>query len=284
MMERPPLSWWQANAERLNLRHVGAAELKGACPACGGTDRFRVNVAGAYCRHCAPDASARDGYRAIIEAAGWNGERQSPPLPPVAAPPKAKPSRTRDYAMRLIDESRPIAGTVAEAYLVLRCLWAARRCRALLYHDGVRSDAGLRPALVVPLAPDFDAEPTGCHAVLLTRRGDKVAKRSFGDVRGSSAWLGSERRPRIAIAEGVENALSAALLAGEPVHPVATMGTAGLAKWTRPAWCEDVRIFADRDGAGATAAIALRERTGAAIRWCEGDANDELRPATEEPQ
>lgn len=292
-IRKPDLAWWEAQQERLGLKRVGG-ELHGPCPVCGGTDRFRVNERGVFCRQCAPTASAA-GLRAILDAAGWSATNQAPPAPPKAErkPPRKQPAkpRTADYAMRVLAASQPIEDSKAAVYLLMRGLWAATEgdYPALRYHPEVHAAGASHPALVVPLAPDFGAKPTGCHVVLLTDRGEKAdieggAKRNYGTLSGNAAWLGERKTDVVVIAEGIEDALSAALLESRKhpnAHPVATAGTAGLAKWTRPNWCKHVVIAMDRDVPGAKAAWELHYRLGdcAELRWPqEGkDANDELR-------
>ena len=67
----PSLADWRSAASRLGLQRRGG-ELVGACPACGGEDRFRVTRRGGFfCRQCCPDRHAgADAMRRIMEAAG----------------------------------------------------------------------------------------------------------------------------------------------------------------------------------------------------------------------
>ena len=67
----PTLADWQTRAPALELKRAGG-ELVGPCPACGGTDRFRVTKRGGFfCRQCCPDGKAGgDAMRRILEAAG----------------------------------------------------------------------------------------------------------------------------------------------------------------------------------------------------------------------
>ena len=71
-MSNPTFADWQAVAGSLGLKRVGK-ELVGPCPRpiCGGTNRFRVNAHGFYCRECAPDGKTDPAIlREIQEAAG----------------------------------------------------------------------------------------------------------------------------------------------------------------------------------------------------------------------
>lgn len=67
----PPQADWEARASALGLKRLGG-ELVGPCPACGGTDRFRVTQrGGVFCRQCCPDGKSIDPLRRIVEAAGF---------------------------------------------------------------------------------------------------------------------------------------------------------------------------------------------------------------------
>ena len=69
----PRLADWRAAASRLGLRRQGG-ELVGPCPACGGTDRFRVTRRGGFfCRQCCPDGRSMDAVRRILDRAGLAG-------------------------------------------------------------------------------------------------------------------------------------------------------------------------------------------------------------------
>ena len=67
----PTLAAWRGAG--LGLRRAGR-ELVGPCPACGGSDRFRVLASGRFfCRQCCPDGKAgADAMRRIVEAAGFD--------------------------------------------------------------------------------------------------------------------------------------------------------------------------------------------------------------------
>ena len=72
MTALPSLDDWQAAAPALGLKRHGR-EWVGPCPACGGTDRFRIGPRGFFCRQCCPDGKAGAGaMRQIVEAAGFD--------------------------------------------------------------------------------------------------------------------------------------------------------------------------------------------------------------------
>lgn len=299
-----------------NLRRVGA-ELVGPCPSCGGEDRFRIAANGkAFCRRCCPDGSSASmtALRRIEEIVGFKGapgrRSNSTTKPPaISEPSKATPKRDHSaYGLRLLVESEPLAGTLADKYLSTRGLsqpvmpdWC-RRAR-LRFHPRARCWVGgtrqhpifdTFPALICPASAGVGQPPAAVHAVMLTPDGRKAdikgaAKRTFGSVRGLAAWLGDDSQPEtILLCEGVENALSAAVLAQcdgiETAHPVACFGDAGFAHFNPPEGIKRVVAFMDSDRAGYVALAKLRQRCQTVDIEVEtrspnigADANDELR-------
>lgn len=82
--QAPPLDWWRDNAKALELKWAGA-EIKGPCPACGGTDRFWIPTRGAHagifgCRGCQPGQNV-GAFRAIVDVCrglGWQANGHDP--------------------------------------------------------------------------------------------------------------------------------------------------------------------------------------------------------------
>ena len=72
--QQPRPSWgdWCEAAQRLGLKRQGG-ELKGACPACGGTDRFHVRQGGGACalvgcRGCLDGQERGAGFGEVLNA------------------------------------------------------------------------------------------------------------------------------------------------------------------------------------------------------------------------
>jgi phage/plasmid primase-like uncharacterized protein len=120
----------------LGLKKNGPHELTGACPRCGGVDRFNIHTKrGAwFCRGC--DAKGGDGISLLMHARGLpfreavediNGESADDARPapaPIEAKPKpeakddaALAAFIRRMAAKAIARMRPIAGTDGEVYL-----------------------------------------------------------------------------------------------------------------------------------------------------------------------
>lgn len=146
------------------------------------------------------------------------------------------------------------------------------------WHDGVR--LGRYPAMVAPVtAPD--GKVLALHRTYLSDDGHKadvpaVKKLTVaaGSLTGACIALHQPVRGCIGIAEGIETALAA--WRGSGVPTVAAYCARNLAAWQWPAGVQRVVVFADADGAGRTAAEALRARLRAAGKLC-----DVLMPSTE---
>jgi phage/plasmid primase-like uncharacterized protein len=114
----------------VKLKRFGR-ELVGPCPACGGRDRFAVNVGKQIwnCRGCARGGDVIDlvrhldgtGFAAAVET--LTGQKPHP-APAVKSVPKITTNGDDDYEQRqrgkarwLWSQRRPIAGSIAETYL-----------------------------------------------------------------------------------------------------------------------------------------------------------------------
>ena len=265
------------------LRRVGG-QLVGPCPVCGGDDRFYVTAQGAaFCRHCCPDGGNAEAVKALFAAAFGDGGRHNGGPPPERKPTPPTPSRTQPKALRIIRESRAIEGSPAEAYLarVRGITQDDYGVGALRFHPAAEFRGRVFPALVAPVMDGWraladvgdDDEPypgrfVACQCVMLTADGEKAkhpdlpknSKPSFGPVSQGAVYLGARPEGVVVLAEGIENAISLAALAGVPCHPVATLGAARMAKWNPPKWCGAVLIAADGDPAGMRHAQAAHRR------------------------
>ena len=279
--------------------------MVGPCPVCGGEDRFYVTAqGGAFCRKCCPDGGNPDAFKALLRAAF--GDANGGPPAPRERKPAPPPSRTQAFAMRIIGESKPAAGTPAEEYLASRAIRPGDyRAGALRFHPAVQHKGVKFPALVaivwdawrmageVEDGGHYPGEPVACQCTFLDGAAKSKhpalegnPKRSYGPVGQGAVYLGTMPEGLVALAEGVENAVSLGALAaqaGARCHPVATLGAGGLSKWNPPAWCSAVLIAADGDPAGMRHAQAAHRRftrhglTAVVRQFKDGaDANDLL--------
>jgi hypothetical protein len=180
-------------------------------------------------------------------------------------------------ALAIWHESRPIAGTIAERYLMSRGIvldGLAAEVRAnLRYHPGCprpRDDAGdFAPPLaaMVALVKHSERGLVTIHATYLRADGSGKAaiakpKAMFGPVRGGAVRLGTLRAGDwLAIAEGIETALAVVSACALPAW--AALSAGGIRALVLPREATHVVICADHDASGT----GQRAAQDAAERW-----------------
>ncbi len=201
--------------------------------------------------------------------------------------PSSKPRDTTAAARRVWDATKPLAGTLAETYLLARGVG----------HVAVAPSLRFFPALAHPYAPGrFPAIVAGVqcaagrfeavHRIYLDRSGAgkanvDPARASLGSTAGGAVRLAEPEHGRLLVGEGIESTAAAMVLFGLPGW--AAIATSGLTAIELPEDVRDVVIAADRDAAGLQAAAALARRLEAEGRDVEirlprkGDFNDVLR-------
>ncbi len=299
-------AWAQADP---HMKAVSRGEWAGPCPSCKGTDRFRVNKAGAFCRICCPDGSAvyRDAYREACRAAGFliespeTGRSRPAPRPRPAPAPEQKP-RTADSVAAILKAAVGPVGTPAETYLVNdrrvwppeqfapHVKWMGRAASPLTGQTCLPDSAA--GAAVFPIT-GRDGRAVACQLEALSGGGRRTGwpKRdrwrcTFGPRKGGVYVAHRPPLPpsRVIVAEGPVSALAAWWMQRERYALViAAMGTVDQV----PGWCfpdgVPVTVQADSGKAGRNAANSLRGRLQArgidctAIHRKEGDPADELR-------
>ena len=206
---------------------------------------------------------------------------------PISAPDPGEDARLR-FARALWRKTKPLAGTIAEAYLTARGVGHVAGAPALRFH----------PALTHPQAPErFPCLVAGVqdvhggflavHRIYLDREGAGKAnvepgKASLGSTATGAVRLAEPEPGRALLAgEGIESTAAAMALFDLPGF--AAIGTGGLRAIELPEHVRDVVIAADRDAAGLQTAAALARRLEAEGRNVEirrpheGDFNDVLR-------
>lgn len=275
----------------VTLRRAGG-ELVGPCPACGGRDRFAVNVARQCwnCRGCARGGDVLDLVKhldrctfaeAVATLAG-NGPRD---LAQVAVDrdkrrrdQAASEARRARRALQLWEQGAPINDTPAETYL------RSRRCfglpgdqldTAVRWHPrapfGEREDgtALYQPCLLSLLRNVLTDEPVAVQRTALTLDGRKIERRTLGPKAGAAIKLWPAGAS-LTIGEGLETVLSAALNLrhrNQALMPAwACIDTNNLAALPLVPGVQCLTVLTDHDAAGLKAAADVAARWRAAGR------------------
>ena len=198
-------------------------------------------------------------------------------------------SATAKYGLRIWQEASPFEDTPAEWYLRGRAIWCA--WDSVRFHPGIPKDKGGSPlpAMLV-LVTDRQGQPTGVQATFLRQAKDgawvksdrKDSRRTYGAIAGkdASAKFGRVEHGVMAVAEGSETAMAAAVLQMVPAE--ATLGIGNLNTWTPPEGVKTIYLCGEGDHRDAW--IKAGERLSAdgfkvAVSCGDGkdDANDKLR-------
>jgi putative DNA primase/helicase len=127
---------------------------------------------------------------------------------------------------------------------------------------------GRYPVLIADVT-DFEGRPVTCHVTYVPggQKLENLKPRKFLSPMIGRAACAARIMPATAtlgIAEGIETALSAALLDGLPVW--AALNTSLLSRFEPPLDVLLLRVYADRDLAGLMAASKLQERLQGRVR------------------
>ena len=240
------------------------------------------------------------GHNALRETLAEARHFLSLPLPRPAPPNKraAKaPSGTPEAARRLWAASKPLAGSVAEAYLTERLRGSvgglaglgSLRAHPHCFYRRSEADAldvrGAWPALIAAVT-DEAGVVTGVHRTWLDPETNWKAdvaytRRAMGHLLGHGVRFG-RAGPVMAAGEGIESTLS--LLQAAPEMPmIAGLSAAHLAALRFPSCLRRLYVARDDDAAGSGALKTLTERAferGICVVPLEpelGDFNDDLR-------
>jgi putative DNA primase/helicase len=183
---------------------------------------------------------------------------------------------TLAFVSRLLAESRPAAGSLAERYLRSRGI--GRVPPVLRFIPKLRhtpSDSWL-PAMVAPVV-NIDGELIGIHRTYLDASGNGKAavepnRMMLGHCVGGAVRL-ADVTSELGVGEGIESCLSAMEATGTPLW--AALSTTGLVALVLPPKpiAANVTIYADNDAAGIAAA-----RKAAARWYAEGRRVSIVRP------
>lgn len=177
-------------------------------------------------------------------------------------------------ALAIWQEARPIKGTIVETYLVSRKISLPEWPSALRFHPHCprpRAGDDTRPPplpAMVALVEHVERGPVAVHCTYLSLDGSGKAdlpkdkrKAMFGLVGGGAVRLGIPReREWLAVAEGIETALSVASASAIPTW--AALSAGGIKSLILPPEARTVLIAADNDtnGVGQRAAYDAGQR------------------------
>jgi phage/plasmid primase-like uncharacterized protein len=214
------------------------------------------------------------------------------PQPEAQHHPRSCARTSVETARRLFAMARPIAGTIADAYLGQRGIKRVTGLAALRFHprcfyracDAARPKAG--PALIAAVT-DLQGRITGVQRTWLDASGHRKApistpRRALGHLLGNGVRFG-ESGEVLLVGEGIETVLSLKMVLGA-MPMVAALSASHLAALVLPPGLKRLYIACDADGAGRCACERLAERartTGGAVVLSlhphGGDFNDDLR-------
>lgn len=258
----------------------------GACPSCGGKDRFRFDDkegAGTWiCSHC----GAGDGFALLQQINGWSFAEAARHVEGMAGKIQARAVKQERSAGDILgdlrrvwdDAKRVTEGDPVWLYLVRRsgikvAPLGIRFHPALTYYHDDKS-VTKHPAMLAQVVGG-DGVPVSIHRTFLTETGEKAAvptakklmtpTRKMDDVairlaRPVDGWLG--------VAEGIETALCAAERYKVPVWACVSAGL--MESFRPPQGVELLTVFGDNDTnfVGQASAYKLAKAVAAAGVEC----------------
>jgi putative DNA primase/helicase len=282
-------SGWSNVLARLGVPAEALRNRHGACPACGGKDRFRFdNKRGRgdfICNQC----GAGDGFallmrvrgcdfatarREIIQAAGLVDDERNAGRA-FAEPARTQVARPTQRVLRIVKSSCSVESCdEAVAYLQSRRLWPLPAGHNLRAHASVEywveGTVVGRYAALLGLVRDLAGELVTVHVTYLDG-GRKLARHEPRKIlspltgrEGCAVRLLPLAGDVLGVAEGIETALSAATTQRIPVW--AALNASLLARFDLPAGVSCLRIYADRDAPGFESAARLMERLQGKVR------------------
>jgi hypothetical protein len=220
----------------LGLKRMGA-ELIGACPVCGGRDRFAVSIHKQcfLCRGCgrSGDVIAMvqhiDGvdFKIAVQTLGGD-ERKPVALKPTAHREESDQEKTK-RALRIWDEASEVNDTLAEQYLRRRGLELPDDDHALRYYSPCPFAGATYPAMIALFRDVLTDEPKAIHRIALGPGGILIAKRMLGRVAGCAIKLDADENVELSlsIGEGIETMIAARM---RGFRPAWALGSAGAIK------------------------------------------------------
>ncbi|MGD9739870.1 MAG: toprim domain-containing protein [Bauldia sp.] len=204
--------------------------------------------------------ACKDEVRRRLGLAPFSAARGPAPVAVAASVSRGR-GRLADALWR---EGRPIDGTPAEAYLARRGV--SYDGDALRWHPSCPFGPGVRQGCMIALVRNIVTNAAqAVHRTALDADGRKIGRKASGPISGGAVKLTPDEAVTrvIAIAEGIETALSIRALPDLGAIPVwSVLSAGGIAAFPVLPGIETVWIAADNDASGtgqrATRAAALR--------------------------
>lgn len=214
---------------------------------------------------------AGDDFRAVKDYLGLDASEGDRPVDPAL---RRKMERARRIEAEAVNaerlsfcetvwrETTPATGTAAETYLRGRGI-VAPIPNVIRFHPAAPLDyqGKVRAPAMVAIVQDKAGTACGLHTTAIKADGsDKAghnARRMFGAVKGGAVRL-APYGGELAVAEGIETALSYAAMTGMATW--ACLSTSGLFSFEIPPGVDQLTIAADGDEAGLKAADGLAKR------------------------
>lgn len=255
---------WQGILSALGVRSEFLHAKQGPCPNCGGKDRFRWdNKEGRgtfYCNNC----GAGDGFVLLMKLKGWDFKQTAREIEGVigsATVQPAKAIKSDKECRRLMQQRWRSCQRITDGDPV--ALYLQKRIGITEYPKSLRYFPE-RTAMVA-LMQDPDGTATMVHQTFLTKAGDKAAMvpprlMMEGTIAKGSAVRLAEYTDTLAIAEGIETALSAMKMFGIPCWAALNEGL--MQQWQWPAGLRRIVVFGDNDSnhVGQAAAYTLARK------------------------
>jgi putative DNA primase/helicase len=272
---------WRGILISLGVDQSYLVDRHGACPICGGKDRFRFddkNGKGSYfCSGC----GAGDGFSLLRKINGWNFAEAAKRVESVigkclAAPVVSSDTSNNERRLKNIHSSlkRISHGDIAGKYLLSRGVSILPE-QDVYFHPGIAYfdkntagksiKVGVFPAMV-SIFRNISGETCSFHVTYLNPDGSKLADYEpkkilpkIRDMTGGAIRLGGICE-RIGIAEGIETAMSAMQFYGHPVWAAANANFLQNVQIPEPV--KSVVIYTDEDKSftGQKAAYTLANR------------------------
>jgi CHC2 zinc finger/Toprim domain len=222
----------------LGLKRIGG-ELIGACPQCGGRDRFAVSIRKQIflCRGCgrSGDVIAMvqhiDGvdFKTAVQTLAGDERKPIAPLKPTVHREKEDDQEKTERALKIWDEASEVNGTLAETYLRRRGLELPEDDEALRFFSPCAFGDTRYPCLIALFRDIVTDEPKAIHRIAITAGGILIGKRMLGRVGGCAVKLDADENVEqsLSIGEGVETMLAAR---HRGFRPAWALGSAGAMK------------------------------------------------------